>query len=158
MMITNRSACPISSSLDLLGDRWSLLILRDMIYFGKKTYGEFLSSEEGIARNILADRLVRLQEGGLITKIPLAADKRKDEYKLLEAGRAVVPILLDLAEWGALHRKNAQAPQGWIDYARSHRAELIPLIQETLQEGGSIFVGDGSVISRLKNDNLFAMV
>jgi DNA-binding HxlR family transcriptional regulator len=149
-MITNRSACPISSSLDLLGDRWSLLILRDMIYFGKKTYGEFLASEEGIARNILASRLTRLQESGLITKVPLSADRRKDEYKLLEAGLDTIPILLDLAEWGAQHRKNAQAPKEWIEYVKSHRAELIPLIRTTLQEGGSIFVGDNSVISKLK--------
>lgn len=148
-MITNRSACPISSSLDLLGDRWSLLILRDMIYFGKKTYGEFLASEEGIARNILANRLARLQEGGLITKVPLAADKRKDEYKLLEPGIATVPILLDLAEWGAENRENAQAPQDWLDYVKSHRAKLIPRIQSALREGDSIFVGDTSVVAKL---------
>lgn len=148
-MITNRSTCPISSSLDLLGDRWSLLILRDMIYFGKKTYGEFLSSEEGIARNILADRLVRLQEGGLIIKVPFPVDKRKDEYRLLEAGLDTIPILLDLAEWGAQYRKNAQAPEEWIQYVQAHRTELIPLIQTVLREGGSIFAGDNSVISRL---------
>jgi DNA-binding HxlR family transcriptional regulator len=149
-MMTNRSACPISSSLDLLGDRWSLLILRDIIYFGKKTYGEFLSSDEGIARNILAERLMRLQESGLITKVPFPGDKRKDEYRLLEAGLDTVPILLDLAEWGAQHRKNAQAPKEWIDYVKQNRAELIPLIQATLKEGGSIFAGDNSVIAKLK--------
>lgn len=149
-MITNRSACPISSSLDLLGDRWSLLILRDMVYFGKKTYGEFLSSGEGIARNILANRLVRLQQSGLIAKMPSLADKRKDEYRLLEAGLDTIPILLDLAQWGARHRKNAQAPKEWIEYVAAHRAELIPLIRTTVQEGGSIFVGDNSVISKLK--------
>jgi len=148
-MIANRSACPISSSLDLLGDRWSLLVLRDMIYFGKKTYGEFLASEEGIARNILADRLKRLQEDGLITKVPFPADKRKEEYRLLEAGLATVPILLDLAEWGAHYRAGAYAPEEWLAYVREHRAEIIALIQDTLQEGGSIFVGDDSVVSKL---------
>jgi DNA-binding HxlR family transcriptional regulator len=148
-MITNRSTCPISSSLDLLGDRWSLLILRDIIYFGKKTYGEFLSSEEGIARNILASRLARLQEDGLIAKIPFPADKRKDEYKLLEPGIATVPILLDLAEWGARYRENAQTPEEWLAYVRSNRSELIPLIQDALREGDAIFAGEKSVVARL---------
>lgn len=147
--IKNRSDCPISSSLDLLGDRWSLLILRDMIYFGKKTYGEFISSEEGIARNILANRLMRLQEGGIITKIPFSADKRKDEYKLLEPGIDTVAILLDLAEWGVSHRENAQARMEWVEYVQSHRAEIVPLIKQTLRKGGSIFVGENCVISIL---------
>ncbi len=150
-MYTNRSTCPISSSLDLLGDRWSLLILRDMIYHGKKTYGEFLSSEEGIARNILANRLLRLQKSGLIAKTPLKTDKRKDEYTLLEPGIATVPILLDLADWGAQYRENAQAPKEWIDYVRSNRSTLIPLIQSTLKEGGSIFAGDNSVVSKISD-------
>jgi DNA-binding HxlR family transcriptional regulator len=148
-MLINRSVCPISSSLDVLGDRWSLLILRDMIYFGKKTYGEFLQSDEKIARNILASRLMQLQENGLITKVPFPADGRKDEYRLLEPGLDTVPMLLDLAEWGALHRKNAQAPKEWIAYVQSHRAELIPLIQSVLRDGGSIFAGDNSVVAKL---------
>src|SRR5436190_18031724 len=92
-----RSDCPISFALEVFGDTWSLLIIRDIIYFGKKTYGEFLASDEGIARNILADRLVRLQQKGLLAKRPHPLDGRKDIYELTDAGLDLIPVLLAIA-------------------------------------------------------------
>src|SRR5690349_18275425 len=107
--INSRSGCPISFSLEMVGDAWSLLILRDIIYFGRKTYNEFLASDEGIARNILADRLVQLQAKGLLIKKPHPADRRKEIYEVTQDGLELVPILLELAEWGS-----KRVPQGTL--------------------------------------------
>src|SRR5260370_21300313 len=96
-----RSDCPISFALETFGDRWSLLIVRDIVYFGKKTYGEFLESEEWIATNILASRLVQLEEKGILVKMPHELDKRKEVYMLTEKGLDLIPILVELADWSA---------------------------------------------------------
>ena len=136
-----RSNCPINFTVEMIGDTWSLLILRDIIYFGRKTYNEFLASDEGIARNILAERLVTLQAKGLLTKRPHPRDKRKEIYELTEDGMDLVPLLLDLAEWGAHRAANQDdLPQEWLQVVRERRSELIPRIQETVRRGGSIFV------------------
>lgn len=99
--LTPRSNCPISFSLDVLGDKWALLILRDMVFAGKSTYSEFLQSEEKVATNILANRLATLESQGFITK-EVAADKRsKFTYRLTEKGLDLLPLLLEITRWGA---------------------------------------------------------
>lgn len=95
-----RSECPISCSLDLVGDKWSLLIIRDMLYLGKTTYNEFLSSRESISTNILNDRLVKLTEQGLITFTGTA--KRK-KYELTKKGLDLKPVLESVALFGMKH-------------------------------------------------------
>src|SRR5947209_10805018 len=92
-----RSDCPINFALETFGDTWSLLIIRDIVYFGKKTYGEFLESEEGMATNILASRLTRLEQQGILVKKPSPLDKRKEEYALTERGLDLVPVLVEMA-------------------------------------------------------------
>ena len=140
-----RSHCPINISLEVFGDTWSLLILRDIIYFGKKTYGEFLSSEEHIARNILADRLTQLQKKGLLAKHPHPTDQRKDIYDVTEIGLDVIPILLDMADWGAKYDHETAAPEEWLHLVQTRRSEVIARIRTTVQAGGSIFVGKNNV-------------
>src|SRR5690349_5703698 len=95
-----RSDCPINFGLQIFGDTWSLLIIRDIVYFGKKTYGEFLESDEGIASNILASRLANLEQMGILRKKPHDADKRKEDYVLTEKGLDLIPILLEMSNWG----------------------------------------------------------
>ena len=96
-----RSTCPISFTLDVLGDKWTLLILRDLVFAGKSTYGEFLQSAEKMATNILADRLATLESQGFITK-EVAADKRsKFTYRLTEKGLDLLPLLMEITLWGA---------------------------------------------------------
>jgi len=146
---TYRSRCPISFSLETFGDKWSLLILRDIIYFGKHTFGEFLASDERIARNILADRLTRLQATGLLTKAPHPADKRRDIYRVSDSGLDVIPLLLSMAEWGSSHGHDTKAPAFWLALTQTRRDEMVSLIRQTVQAGGSIFVGDKSVIAQL---------
>lgn len=101
--ITPRSDCPISFTLDILGDKWSLLILRDIIFSGKSSYGAFLDSEEGIATNILADRLSMLQSQGLISKKVSPANKSKFVYNLTEKGITLLPLIMEMTTWGAMY-------------------------------------------------------
>lgn len=95
----HRSACPIASALDLIGDRWTLLILRDL-FLEKSKYGEFLESKEGIPTNILAERLVRLQKLGLIDKTEYQSNPPRFAYALTEKGKDLRQVLGALAMWG----------------------------------------------------------
>jgi DNA-binding HxlR family transcriptional regulator len=97
----SRSDCPISFSLDVLGDKWALLIVRDMVFAGKSTYGEFLQSPEKVATNILADRLATLESQGVITKQVAADKKSKFTYRLTEKGLDLLPLLMEITLWGA---------------------------------------------------------
>jgi DNA-binding HxlR family transcriptional regulator len=100
-----RSGCPVSLSLDVFGDRWSLLIVRDIMVRGYTTFRDFENSGEGIASNILADRLHRLTAAGIITAEAEASDARRVHYRLTEKGIDLAPVLLELLLWGARHEK-----------------------------------------------------
>lgn len=94
-----RSDCPISCSLDVWGDKWSLLIVRDLMFGKKFTYGDFLKSKEKIATNILASRLQMLEENGIITKSDHPESKAKVLYKLTQKGIDLVPIMVEMQLW-----------------------------------------------------------
>src|ERR1700733_4762684 len=96
-----RSECPISYSLDVLGDKWTLLILRDMIFANKSSYGEFLQSAEKIATNILADRLSILESQGIVNKNVASDKKSKYTYSLTEKGISLLPVIMEITIWGA---------------------------------------------------------
>ncbi|TGD82742.1 winged helix-turn-helix transcriptional regulator [Hymenobacter wooponensis] len=102
-VLKQRSTCPISTALDVLGDKWTLLILRDMVFAGKSTYGQFLQSAEKMATNILADRLAVLESQGILTKAVAADKKSKFTYRLTEKGVDTVPLIIELVLWGAKH-------------------------------------------------------
>lgn len=144
-----RSNCPISYSLDIIGDSWSLLIIRDIIFTGKKTFGEFLVSDEKIARNILTNRLYRLEAVGLISKKPHPNDGRKDIYELTEAGLDFIPVLLELSAWGAKHDPETAEALAWLSDVQIDKDSLIQLVRETVKAGGSVFNGPGNVIDQL---------
>lgn len=145
-----RSQCPINFSLETFGDSWSLLILRDIIYFGKKTFNEFLHSDEHIARNILADRLQKMQQKGLVKKISDEADRRKGIYVLTDAGLDLLPILVEVADWGATHDAHTTSPQAWLEAVRGERRqEILALTRSVVRRGGAIFAGQDSVVQRL---------
>jgi DNA-binding HxlR family transcriptional regulator len=97
--IKKRSLCGISSTLDVIGDKWSLLIIRDMLFFKKNTYGDFLNSNEKIATNILADRLSLLEKEGIITKHMYPDNKAKYLYRLTQKGKDLLPVLLEMLLW-----------------------------------------------------------
>lgn len=94
-----RSPCPIACALDIFGDRWTLLLIRDL-FLGKQRYEEFLASSEGIATNILAARLKLLTEHGLVERLPDEGDKRRFLYHLTERGRSTRQFLTPLVRWG----------------------------------------------------------
>jgi DNA-binding HxlR family transcriptional regulator len=99
--IKPRSGCPLSYTLDFFGDKWSLLIIRDMVLSGKISYGEFLNSDEKIATNILADRLAMLEVNGFITKRVALDKKSKFLYGLTEKGISLVPVIIEIGLWGS---------------------------------------------------------
>jgi DNA-binding HxlR family transcriptional regulator len=144
-----RSDCPINFALETFGDPWSLLIIRDIVYFGKKTYSEFIASEEGMATNILASRLAHLEQQGILMKKLSEKDKRKEEYVLTEKGLDLIPVLVEMANWSAQHDPHTAAPAAWIALMKAEREKMIRLIRETVQSGGSVFVGEKSLLGQL---------
>jgi DNA-binding HxlR family transcriptional regulator len=98
-----RSDCPVSCSLDIWGDRWSLLIVRDLMFSKQCTYGDFLKSDEKIATNILATRLQTLEENGIITKLDHPDSKAKVLYQLTEKGIDLLPVMIEINLWAEKH-------------------------------------------------------
>ena len=133
-----RSGCPLNASVEMLGDRWSLLILRDMMLRGFRTYKEFMQSYEGIATNILADRLKKLIAHGIITTEQDPSDWRKLIYVLTVKGIDLAPVLTEMVLWAARHEETenqalvrqmqndkeqflAAIRQRWVESTRSPR-------------------------------------
>lgn len=102
-----RSGCPIATTLDIIGDRWTLVILRDM-FNGKKRYSEFLDSPERITTNVLADRLVLMEGEGLVTRTPYQLRPKRFDYVLTDKGAASLPVLQEICRWG-----NRFMPETW---------------------------------------------
>jgi DNA-binding HxlR family transcriptional regulator len=145
-----RSGCPVNFAVETLGDKWSLVILRDMIFWGKKTYGEFLRSDEKIATNILAGRLEYLEKEGLITKKPDEKDRRKDIYSVTEKGIELVPMFIEMIAWSAGNKTwQSMDHNGTIEQLRfvektvktKDKAKLIEEVQKTVRRGGCVFEG-----------------
>jgi DNA-binding HxlR family transcriptional regulator len=111
-------------SLDILGDRWSLLIVRDLMVRGFRTFKEFQTSGEGIATNILAERLHRLEANGIIIAEPEKSDARRVNYRLTEKGIDLAPVLLELLLWGARHEETS-APEDLIAYIGKNRSAVL---------------------------------
>jgi len=107
-----RSTCPVASALDIIGDKWSLLIMRDMLTQGKKTFKEFSESQEGIAPGILSSRLKWLEVNGLMTKQKLPQNQKENIYLLTEKGIELAPIILELIVWSDknLRGQNPEMP------------------------------------------------
>ena len=105
-----RSGCPISIALELLGDAWSLLIVRDLMFKDRRTYNDFLTGGEGIASNILADRLRKLEEANIIEKRRDPADARRFIYRLSPKGIDLAPVLVELVIWSARHEQTDAPP------------------------------------------------
>jgi DNA-binding HxlR family transcriptional regulator len=103
MSAAHRSGCPINLTLEVLGDKWSLLILRDMMFGNRRHFRELLRSEEGISTNILADRLKLLLEEGMITKADDPSHKQKSIYSLTDKAIDLLPVLAMIGDWGTRH-------------------------------------------------------
>ena len=125
MKASKRSACPISYSLELLGDRWTCLVLRDLVFRDRRYFQEFLESPEGIASNVLTERLNRLEAGGIIRKEQDPGDRRRHVYSMTEAGLDLIPLLVELTIWGATHDPESQYPRERLARFRDDREGAI---------------------------------
>jgi DNA-binding HxlR family transcriptional regulator len=127
-----RSGCPLNASVEMLGDRWSLLIIRDMMVRGARTFKEFLGSYEGIATNILADRLRKLEAYGIITTEPDPSDGRKLIYLLTGKGIDLAPVLTEMVLWAAAHEKTGN--QALVRQMRDDKEKFLAAVRRRWTE------------------------
>lgn len=139
MKKVKRSDCPINFALELFGDRWTLLIVRDLMFFGKASYSDFLNSEEGIATNILADRLQTLEHAGIVKKVIDTANKTKFIYSLTTKGIDLLPSLLEIIIWSAKYDSKTAAPKDFVAQAKNSREKLIKQIKVALKQNKALF-------------------
>ncbi|MGR3623796.1 winged helix-turn-helix transcriptional regulator [Pseudophaeobacter sp.] len=123
-----QSGCPIAYGLDIFGDRWSLLVIRDMAIKGARSYGELLKGSEGISTNILAQRLKSLEESGILQKAKDPQNGSSFIYSLTQKGRDLAPVLADIAMWSAKHNKAGHAMTGFSDKVQADREGVISRI------------------------------
>jgi DNA-binding HxlR family transcriptional regulator len=131
-----RSGCPIGIALDLIGDPWALLIVRDLMFKGRTAFNDFLHAEESIATNVLADRLERLIAGGIISKRRDRADARRFVYGLTAKGIALAPVLVELVLWSAAHHRTDAPPAVLAAMKRDRTAFLASVRDEWEQSVG----------------------
>ncbi|WP_221392951.1 helix-turn-helix domain-containing protein [Dyadobacter sp. NIV53] len=131
--VISRSDCPVSYSLDIFGDKWTLLILRDMMLDEKTSYSEFMTSQEKIASNILINRLNTLHSQGFVTKKASPLNKSKFLYTLTEKAIDLVPVIVDLIEWGEKYNKKGQ-PKSVLDKVLKNKPKAVKEIQDGLRK------------------------
>jgi DNA-binding HxlR family transcriptional regulator len=128
-----KSDCPINFVLEVFGDKWTFLIVRDMMFKGKQHYGEFLQSEEKIATNILADRLSLLEQSEIITRSPDPSHGSKFIYKLSKKGIDLLPVLVEVIMWSAKYDKDTAADTKFVSRAKKDKAGLLKEISSRLK-------------------------
>lgn len=124
-----RSACPINYALESFGDKWTLLIIRDLMFKGKTTYGEFLSSDEKMSTNILAERLKRLEERELVTKTVDQTNRSKSIYALTDKGKDLLPLMMEITQWSGRYDKKTNAPKDLLKLLEKDKQGVIAKIQ-----------------------------
>lgn len=111
MRTDTRSTCPISTALELVGDRWTLLVIRDLMFAGKRHFREFLQSEEGISSNVLADRLACLVRNGIVSRRDDPTHAQKAIYSLTRKGIDLLPVLVAMSKWTQKHHPRTRRPE-----------------------------------------------
>jgi DNA-binding HxlR family transcriptional regulator len=153
-MAEHRSGCPINLATEVLGDKWSLVILRDMMFGDRRYFRELLhNSEEGIASNILADRLQRLLQNGLVSRAPDPAHKQKIRYSLTEPAIQLVPVMAHLGAWGRRHLPASRELAIRAELLEAGGPDLWDRFMDELRERHLGIVrpaGSGSVLSYLQ--------
>jgi DNA-binding HxlR family transcriptional regulator len=128
-----RSDCPVHFALEVFGDAWTLLIVRDLMFKGRTSYTDFLRAEEGIATNVLADRLARLQEDGVIEKT--SGPGSASAYRLTPKGIDLLPIMLDIIGWSAKYDPKSAADRRFVRRLHRDRAALEAELRASLRKG-----------------------
>ena len=132
--IIRKSDCPINFAMEIFGDRWTFLIVRDLMFKGKHYYGEFLLSEEKIATNTLADRLYMLESNGIVSKSNDPSHKQKIMYRLTQKGIDLVPVLVEFIMWSAKYDKNSAVEMKFVKSVKRDKVRLITEISSSLVE------------------------
>lgn len=130
--LKRKSDCPINFSLEIFGDRWTLLVVRDLVFKGKHFYGEFLSSEEGIATNILADRLMLLENKGIVSKSKDPYHKQKIRYCLTQKGIDLLPVLVEIILWAAQYDHQSAVDLSFVNAVKNDRQGVLSEITNRL--------------------------
>lgn len=133
MLRKKRSECPISGSLDIWGDKWSLLIIRDLMFANKSTYGDFLKSAEGIATNILASKLLNLEENKIIEKLDHPESKAKVLYRLTQKGIDLLPIFVEIYLWSDKYFSIPDDIQATVAEGKKDKERFIKSVSEALK-------------------------
>ena len=136
-----RSSCPVASALDLVGDKWSLLIIRDMLLSRKKTFKELIVSEEGIATNLLSARLKLLVSFDIITKRKLPTNKKENIYLLTEKGIDLAPIILEIVLWSDKHVRVYNTEMLSYDSFNANKMLVIEGVQKKYREFAHQIIG-----------------
>jgi DNA-binding HxlR family transcriptional regulator len=131
--VKRKSDCPINFALEIFGDRWTFLIVRDLMFKGKHFYGEFLLSEEGIATNILSDRLTLLESNGIVSKSSDPSHKQKIMYSLTPKGIDLVPVLVEVIMWSAKYDKNSAVDMKFVKSVKKDKEGLLKEISSRLK-------------------------
>lgn len=124
-----RSDCPINYLLENLGDKWTLLIVRDLVFEGKKFYRDFLNSDEGIATNILSKRLRGLEDSGIVESEVYEKQRTMKVYSLTEKGKDLIPVLLEMIVWSTTYGEDLKVSKEFAQKIKTNRDELLPMIK-----------------------------
>ncbi len=130
--VKRKSDCPINFGLEIFGDRWTFLIVRDIMFKGKHYYGDFVQSEEKIATNLLADRLSMLEKEGVISKSKDDNHKQKIVYKLTRKGIDLMPVLVEIIMWSAKYDKQSAVDKSFVKAVKKDKAGLINALSKQL--------------------------
>lgn len=127
-----RSHCPINFTIEHFGDKWSLLIIRDLMFKGKRHYNEFLEAGENVSTSVLGDRLKRLEENGIISKGEDSVKKSRIRYSLTQKGIDLLPLMLEMIIWGGEKDSLTESPKEFMEQATNNKQALLEQIREGL--------------------------
>jgi len=131
--VKRRSNCPINFALEIFGDKWSLLVIRDLMFKDKRYYGEFMQGEEGIATNILADRLEILEAAQIIRKSQDPENRTRVIYSLTERGIDLIPVMIELIAWSGKYDPKTAVPQDYLKQISSNKRVVVNRFRKKLQ-------------------------
>lgn len=129
-----RSNCPINYALEHFGDKWSLLIIRDLMFKGKRHYNEFFESDEKVSTSVLGDRLKQLEESGIISKGQDTVKKSRIKYSLTQKGIGMLPFMVDMISWSGEYDSDTEAGDVFLAQAKKSKDFLLKSIREKLEK------------------------
>ena len=138
----DQSPCPLEGALDIIGDHWTLLVIRDLMFMGRHEYKELLGAWEGISTNILSDRLSKLQKSEIIDSCSHPESKRRKLYYLTEKGKSLFPIIAEMTIWGFSQQNKSRIPPHLKELLTGSSAKVEKHVRKTLNEWETLYLGE----------------